>query len=1359
MNEQWKMNRAGLVNFWYYDDETFDFADGKLLLRGANGSGKSVTMQSFLPVLLDGRKSPDRLDPFGSRARKMQDYLLGEKEVTGHEERTGYLFLEYVKESTSQYITTGIGMQAKRNKQMKSWYFILTDQRRIGQDFFLTQQIAGERIPFTEKELTNRVGTGGHVVTTQREYMEMVNRYIFGFESLEAYEDLINLLIQIRAPKLSKEFKPTVIYEILESALPPLTDEEIKHLSDSIDQMDQVQQQLTTLFEQTQSIDRLSNYYDTYIRYTLAERAEKWNESEIALSNSEKNLQEVLRKKELLDETIVEGEIELKKVEQAIELLEKQKEQLSKHEVWSLEKKKLDLIKQRQAKEEDFDRNETKLSKKQREYREKTVQVDQTLLVDHNLNRDMTDLIYQLNLDAEGGRFQGHQVNIEDYIRMHQEKFDFAVWLTSIKEYRNILQEAIKIVNQHNQTLVEYRLMEEKSSEQKQKVDHLQRQLEQNERWVQEETAKLETAIFSWMQDYPVLEFTNEQKQKVSRLLDELYETKRYEEVMEPLRNALTKYEVTLRTRQSEVESKQSIVSEQREKLLQSIYQLKNQRMIEPERYAGTIAYRENLKVVAYPFYELVDFQEHVSMSERARIEAALKQTGILDSLISADALVPQQDAVLNASPFLMVQTLADYLKPDIEEGYELAAAHIDDILRSIPLQSDGQSLSLDSDGSYTVGILKGDAPDMGEAKYIGRSSRKRYLQNQINQLTSEVQELEEMQSQLTLKWNEIEKEKENVLEWENSIPDDHSLFEVYKHYQELGQNKQTEQRVLDTIDSHWKEIQYKLDIIKPSMSRFANEHGLQMNETVLNEITEVMDQYSQDVNRLARLYWEWKSNQSTLSSLQATLEEIEEDIDYRRGELAELKEASDMLMREISGIEEQLMLTGVEEIRSEINKVQISLQENKLEQNRLQNQLPEERAERKQLMEKQTTLLKQVEFWSNYTNEWKRLVLKEMDQQSEHIGEEHTALNALKRFENLLTSLDKSKVQEQLTKSYYSESHLLSEYRLIDMTEETDTPVWMMDSQFEDFKVYIDLFSRLKNKRTIRLSYQGAQVSPSFLRDELTILYQEQKRHLDEQDRKLYEDIMLNTIGSILRRRIKRAHGWVKDMDKIMSERDNSSGLIFSIQWKPKTAESEDELDTKELVGLLERDSKYLHEEDLAKITKHFQSRIIRAKELISLRNEGSTLHQVLKEVLDYRKWFSFVLSFKRSNEPRKRELTNNAFFQFSGGEKAMAMYIPLFTAAYSRYKEASESAPYIISLDEAFAGVDEKNIRDMFEVVEQLGFNYIMNSQALWGDYDTVPALAIADLLRPKNADFVTVMRYRWNGSKRISLDLSDK
>ena len=75
-NSRWKANRVGLIDFWYYDEEEFSFLDGRMLLRGSNGSGKSVTMQSFLPLILDGNMRPERLDPFGSRARKMENYLL-----------------------------------------------------------------------------------------------------------------------------------------------------------------------------------------------------------------------------------------------------------------------------------------------------------------------------------------------------------------------------------------------------------------------------------------------------------------------------------------------------------------------------------------------------------------------------------------------------------------------------------------------------------------------------------------------------------------------------------------------------------------------------------------------------------------------------------------------------------------------------------------------------------------------------------------------------------------------------------------------------------------------------------------------------------------------------------------------------------------------------------------------------------------------------------------------------------------------------------------------------------------------------------------------------------------------------------
>ncbi len=71
----------------------------------------------------------------------------------------------------------------------------------------------------------------------------------------------------------------------------------------------------------------------------------------------------------------------------------------------------------------------------------------------------------------------------------------------------------------------------------------------------------------------------------------------------------------------------------------------------------------------------------------------------------------------------------------------------------------------------------------------------------------------------------------------------------------------------------------------------------------------------------------------------------------------------------------------------------------------------------------------------------------------------------------------------------------------------------------------------------------------------------------------------------------------------------------------------------------------------------------------------------------------------------------------------------------------------------------MDENNIRDMFDLVEKLGFNYIINSQSLWGDYDTVSALSICELVRPLNVPYVSVVRYHWNGKVRKLLQFPEE
>ncbi|MDD4716360.1 MAG: SbcC/MukB-like Walker B domain-containing protein, partial [Oscillospiraceae bacterium] len=324
----------------------------------------------------------------------------------------------------------------------------------------------------------------------------------------------------------------------------------------------------------------------------------------------------------------------------------------------------------------------------------------------------------------------------------------------------------------------------------------------------------------------------------------------------------------------------------------------------------------------------------------------------------------------------------------------------------------------------------------------------------------------------------------------------------------------------------------------------------------------------------------------------------------------------------------------------------------------------------------------------------------------------------------------------------------VLVEYRLtqeqsLETADDPETDDLTIKARYEQLR-------QRSRKIILLMEYNGKKVSVYYVLERMDQDIELQKAILSEKERELYEEIIMNSVCRVIRRRINRAEDWAKQITKLMEQRDTSSGLTFSLRWKPCTAEREEEMDTRELVELLRSDSRLLKDQDVERVTRHFRSKVNQAKEVLTDKGYGESFHQVIKDMLDYRQWFSFTLYYRREGEQCK-ELTNNVFYTFSGGEKAMAMYIPLFSAAYARYLEAREDAPFIISLDEAFAGVDENNIRDMFDLVEKLGFDYIINSQSLWGDYGTVSSLSICELVRPKNASYVSVVRYYWNGRVR--------
>lgn len=294
----------------------------------------------------------------------------------------------------------------------------------------------------------------------------------------------------------------------------------------------------------------------------------------------------------------------------------------------------------------------------------------------------------------------------------------------------------------------------------------------------------------------------------------------------------------------------------------------------------------------------------------------------------------------------------------------------------------------------------------------------------------------------------------------------------------------------------------------------------------------------------------------------------------------------------------------------------------------------------------------------------------------------------------------------------------------------------------------------RLRSRVCIELYLDGQRLDLLDFIRRLESQRDVEEQLLSQEDRRLFETILNQTVITKLSHRINNSQEWTQRMSGIMEQLNTSMGLRFSLVWKGKPADQQKELDTGELIKLLRKDPALMGDADRQKITDHFRAKINRARERSQMEATPATYSELMREALDFRNWFTFRLFYQKGGAEKqtKKELTDSAFNSFSGGEKAMAMYVPLFAALAAQYAAANHAeAPRLMALDEAFAGVDETNIESMFALVHELGFDYIMNSQALWGCYPTVSSLNIAELWRPQNARIVTVLRYHWDGHVR--------
>ncbi|NKX89999.1 SbcC/MukB-like Walker B domain-containing protein [Nocardia coubleae] len=249
--------RAGIVNLWDYRDQEFCFADGRLVLRGPNGSGKTKALEVLFPFVLDGRIEPRRLNPFAGEERTMKSNLLYRKQESAY----SYVWMEFARGSWEdpEVVTVGIGMRATRSSdKVTRWYFVADG--RAGVDFSL---IGPDDRPLTRKQLAEQIGSDA-IVDRPVEYRAAIDARMFGL-GMQRYDQLINLILTLRRPQLAKNLDPRGLSQALTDGLRPLDEQLILDAARSFSDMEEVGRTLDGLVQADTATRRFVDVYRKYL--------------------------------------------------------------------------------------------------------------------------------------------------------------------------------------------------------------------------------------------------------------------------------------------------------------------------------------------------------------------------------------------------------------------------------------------------------------------------------------------------------------------------------------------------------------------------------------------------------------------------------------------------------------------------------------------------------------------------------------------------------------------------------------------------------------------------------------------------------------------------------------------------------------------------------------------------------------------------------------------------------------------------------------------------------------------------------------------------------------------------------------
>lgn len=1339
--ERWQPLRAGLVDLFYYDAEEFRFHDGRLLLRGNNGTGKSKVLALTLPFLLDGELAPHRVEPDADPKKRMEwNLLLGGAHP--HPERLGYTWLEFGRvraDGTAEYRTVGCGMKAVSGRGIARHWFFVTDQR-VGGELSL---VDATRTALSRDRLVEALAERGTVYDRARDYRRAVDEALFGLGE-QRYTALVDLLVQLRQPQLSKRPNEKALSGALTESLPPLDQAVIADVAEAFRSLEEDRDALAAMGEAHRAATSFLGHYRRYAGIASRRRAALPRRAQSVYEATNRDLTEAEDGYAAAQRALAAAETTLSELDRAEARLQAQDQALragpemrSAHELdrAAEQARKLGEDAARLAREHTAASRE--LAKREDKAATAQSRVDEAAS--------------ELGAAAHAAR---DAADVARITAGHADRVDSALDSTAVPALRAAGQDIAERQQRaigHVQTMI---TAVERTHRELSTARHRVEDLDAESARLTERRQEAARTVAGRGHDLvdavrahlgACTELAVADPASVLAALELWVETLDgpnparavVEAAGHEAASRLARTEAALGSRREVAQQRQTVLTDEITKLESG------EDSTPPAPYTRDGSTRDGRS--GAPLWRLVDFADGLSDQDRAGVEAALEAAGILDAWVTPAGellAVDTDDVMLRAhagpGPAAGLRTV---LRPAVDRADQRAATVADDtiaeLLDAIGFGAGPGDVWVTAGGRFRIGVLEG-AWRKPAAEYIGRGAREAARRKRLTELRAELATIEAELAEIAEADRDLVRRR-GVLSGEladyppdNQLRDAHSdVAALARQHEELAERRQTAQRRLAAATA-------EADRASDELAESSAELDLPAESGALARVREGLTRYREALAGL------WPAVHRLADARRELVDAIE-DVTLAEGALAERAElAAEAALAAEEAAErhrtlEETVGAAVAELQQRLAEVSESLRrcqaDRKAADARLRQALTESGKAEGRRGELRGKLASATE-------------------------ERVAAAAALRRFAATgLITVALPELELPAEDATWAPDPTVRLARQVDrelagLPDDDDAWDRTQRRVTEELKSLSDTLSRHGNSASARLLEDGMVVDVVFqghpttvpeLADALGSEVDERGRLLNAREREILENHLLNEVASTLQELISAAEAQVARMNGELSDRPTSTGMRLRLRWLP-VEDGPAGLDAAR-ERLLRQTSDAWSESDRAAVGEFLQARIAKVR----ADDDGAgTWLEHLAQALDYRHWHRFVI--QRHQNGQWRSATGPA----SGGERVLAASVPLFAAASSHYASAGNPhAPRLVTLDEAFAGVDDNARAKYLGLLAAFDLDVVMTSEREWGCYPQVPGLGIAQLSRTDDIAAVLVTQWEWDGRRRTLVD----